>query len=85
MKEFIKYNELDDSERKYYLDRAVSMKLQEYIRMYNKLKRAGVTDLEILKLRGMPLTYDEVNSMLELGKILIRLLDNDCIEMVTRK
>lgn len=85
MKEFIKYNELDDSERKYYLDRAVSMKLQEYIRMYNKLKRAGITDLEILKLRGMPLTYDEVNSMLELGKILIRLLDNDCIEMVTRK
>ena len=85
MKEFIKYNELDDSERKYYLDRAVSMKLQEYIRMYTKLKRAGVTDLEILRLRGMPLTYDEVNSMLELSKILIRLLDNDCIEMVTRK
>lgn len=53
--------------------------------MYNKLKRAGVTDLEILKLRGMPLTYDEVNSMLELGKILIRLLDNNCIKVITRK
>lgn len=85
MKEFIKYNELDDSKRKYYLDRAVSMKLQEYIRMYTKLKRAGVTDLEILKLRGMPLTYDEVSNMLESGKILIRLLDDNCIEMVTRK
>lgn len=85
MKEFIKYNELDDSERKYYLDRAVSMKLQEYMRMYTKLKKAGVTDLEILKLRGMPLTYDEVNSMLESGDFLIRLLDNNCIEMVVRK
>lgn len=85
MKSYIDYNKLEDSDKEFYLDRAVSAKLQEYIRMYNRMRDAGVTALEIIKLRGLPLSYKETEEMLESRKIVIRVIDSENMEIITRK
>lgn len=85
MKEYIDYNKLEDNDKGYYLDRVVSAKLQEYIKMYTRMKNAGLTTLEIIKLRGLPLSYDEVKEMLDSKKIVVSLVDKDNMEIITRK
>lgn len=69
MKEMINYNKLSNEDKKEFLDLAVSCELQVYVKMYDKLKRAGITDLEILKLRGLPDGYKDVENKLCSGKI----------------
>ena len=85
MKEYINYDKLEDKDKEYYLDRVVSMKLQEYIRMYTKMKKAGLTALEIIKLRGLPLSYKDIEEMLVSRRIVIRVIDSENIEIITRK
>lgn len=85
MKEYINYDKLEDKDKEYYLDRVVSAKLQEYIRMYTKMKKAGLTALEIIKLRGLPLSYKDIEEMLGSRRIVIRVIDSENIEIITRK
>ena len=85
MSNYITFSKLTDEEQNYWLDRVVVMKLQHYIRNFIKMTKAGVTPLEVVQLRGLPLTKDEIKERLISGKIIINSLDDDTTEIIEPK
>ena len=85
MNNYITFSKLNEEEQNYWLDRVVVMKLQQYIRNFIKITKAGVTPLEAVQLRGLPLTKDEVKERLMSGKMIINSLDNNTMEVIEPK
>lgn len=82
MKEHVNFKKLSEEEKEYYTKRVVAVKLQQYIQMFIKMRKAGLTPLEVLDLRGLPLNKEQIKEALENQKILISILDKNNLEII---
>lgn len=85
MNNYIKFKDLDEEQQNYWLDRVVVMKLQHYIRNFIKMTKAGVTPLEVVQLRGLPLTKDDIKERLLDGRLIVNSMDDNTMEVIEPK
>lgn len=84
MKNNIIFTKLSEDSKEYWINRVVACKLQQYVNMYTKMRKIGITPLEILSLRGLPMNYNDIRTKLEKGEIIINEIDNNECEIIEK-
>lgn len=76
----IRFNEQSEEMQDFITTRITAAIAHSYVTMFNRLKRAGLTPVEIIKLKGTPANITQVKEKLQKGTILIKNMDKNTLE-----